>query len=85
MKITKLAIIAFVAAPVAFFVACGGDDTVGPGPQNKPDASQPDTSPTNQSDSGQEAGNDSGKPDPCANGIPFDNKAISSWPNVPAP
>ena len=85
MKITRIALLAAaMAAPLALFAACGGDDTVPAGPQNKKDASVPDTSPTNAPDSsGQEAGPDSSV-NPCSTGIVFDNKAsISSWPNVP--
>lgn len=83
MKTTKLALLAVAALPIALFAACGGDDTAGPGPQNKQDASQPDTSPTNQPDTGTDGGQEAG-PNPCSTGLVFDNKAsISSWPNVP--
>jgi len=86
MKITKLSLLAVaMAAPIALFAACGGDDSTPVGPQNQKDSSVPDTSPTNQPEGG---GQDTGAPDtsvnPCSTGIVFDNKAsISSWPQVP--
>jgi hypothetical protein len=86
MKINKLTLLAVaVAAPIALFAACGGDDSTPVGPQNQKDSSVPDTSPTNQPETG--PGPDSGADtsvNPCSTGIVFDNKAsISSWPNVP--
>lgn len=83
MKINKLALLAVaIAAPIAFFAACGGDDSTPVGPQNQKDSAV-DTSPTNQPDGGQDTGADTSV-NPCSTGIVFDNKAsISSWPNVP--
>ncbi len=84
MKTIQFALLTVIAAaPIAFFVACGGDDSTAK-PVNKPDASQPDTSPVN-TDSGADSGIEAG-PNTCATGIAFDNKgSISSWPNLPQP
>jgi hypothetical protein len=85
MKITKFALLAVAATlPIAFFVACGGDDSTPVGPQNNKDSSVADTNVNNpdttpNGDSGVDTG-----VNPCATGLVFDNQAsISSWPNVP--
>jgi hypothetical protein len=88
---TRLALIALaLAAPMATFVACSGDDPTTPtGPQNKvdsgalPDAvvATPDTSTPPTPDAGVDSA-----VNVCANGIVFDNATrIPGWPNVPQP